>query len=87
MKTLLIAVGLTAAAATLATPAHAVYLRDCLRGAPCRGSTLRPRDTMLRARDTMVHRPTMLRARDTMIHRPTMLRARDTTTRLTQSLG
>jgi hypothetical protein len=54
-----------------------------------RGSTLRPRDTTLRARDTMVHRPTMLRARDTMIHRPTMLRARDTTTttRSTQSLG
>jgi hypothetical protein len=37
MKTLLIALGLTAAAATLATPAHAVYLRDCLRGAPCPG--------------------------------------------------
>jgi hypothetical protein len=36
MKTLLIALGLTAAAA-LATPAHAVYLRDCLRGAPCPG--------------------------------------------------
>ena len=45
-----------------------------------RGSTLSPRDTMLRASDTMVHRPTMLRASDTMIHRPTMLRARDTTT-------
>ena len=31
----------------------------------------------------------MLRARDTMVHRPTMLRARDTTTttRSTQSLG
>jgi hypothetical protein len=37
MKTLLIALGLTAAAATLATPAHAVYLRDCLRGALCPG--------------------------------------------------
>jgi len=37
MKTLLIALGLTAAVATLATPAHAVYLRDCLRGAPCPG--------------------------------------------------
>jgi hypothetical protein len=37
MKTLLIALGLTAAAATLATPAQAVYLRDCLRGAPCPG--------------------------------------------------
>jgi len=37
MKTLLIALGLTAAAATLATPAHAYYLRDCLRGAPCPG--------------------------------------------------
>jgi hypothetical protein len=37
MKTLLIALGLTAAAATLATPAHAVYLSDCLRGAPCPG--------------------------------------------------
>ena len=37
MKTLLIALGLTAAAATLATPAHAVYLEDCLRGAPCPG--------------------------------------------------
>jgi hypothetical protein len=47
-----------------------------------RGSTLSPPDTMLRARDTMVHRPTMLRARDTMVHR-----ARDTTTRSTQSLG
>jgi hypothetical protein len=34
MKKLLIALGLTAA---LATPAHAVYLRDCLRGAPCPG--------------------------------------------------
>ena len=37
MKTLLIALGLTVAAATLATPAHAYYLRDCLRGAPCPG--------------------------------------------------
>jgi len=37
MKTLLIALGLTAAAATLATPADAYYLRDCLRGAPCPG--------------------------------------------------
>jgi hypothetical protein len=37
MKTLLIALGLTAAAATLVTPAHAYYLRDCLRGAPCPG--------------------------------------------------
>ena len=37
MKTLLIALGLTAAAAPLATPAHAYYLRDCLRGAPCPG--------------------------------------------------
>ncbi len=37
MKMLLIGLGLTAAAATLATPAHAVYLRDCLRGAPCPG--------------------------------------------------
>src|SRR5215831_7996802 len=37
MKALLIALGLTAAAATLATPAHAVYSRDCLRGAPCPG--------------------------------------------------
>jgi hypothetical protein len=37
MKTLLIALGLTAAAATLVTPAHAVYLEDCLRGAPCPG--------------------------------------------------
>jgi hypothetical protein len=37
MKTLLIALGLTAAAAMLATPAHAYYLRDCLRGAPCPG--------------------------------------------------
>jgi hypothetical protein len=37
MKTLLIALGLTAAVATLATPAHAYYLRDCLRGAPCPG--------------------------------------------------
>jgi hypothetical protein len=34
MKKLLIAFGLTAA---LATPAHAYYLRDCLRGAPCPG--------------------------------------------------
>ena len=34
MKKLLIALGLTAA---LATPAHAYYLRDCLRGAPCPG--------------------------------------------------
>ena len=37
MKTLLIALGFIAAAATLATPAHAYYLRDCLRGAPCPG--------------------------------------------------
>ncbi len=37
MKTLLTALALTAAAATLATPAHAYYLRDCLRGAPCPG--------------------------------------------------
>jgi hypothetical protein len=37
MKTLLIALGLTGAAATLATPADAYYLRDCLRGAPCPG--------------------------------------------------
>ena len=40
MKMLLIALGFTAAAATLATlatPAHAYYLRDCLRGAPCPG--------------------------------------------------
>src|SRR5260370_6665662 len=37
MKTLLIALGLTAAAAPLATPAHAYYLRDCLSGAPCPG--------------------------------------------------
>ena len=37
MKTLLIALGLTAAAATLATPAHAYYLREGLRGAPCPG--------------------------------------------------
>ena len=37
MKTLLIALGLTAAVATLATPAQAYYLRDCLRGAPCPG--------------------------------------------------
>ena len=37
MKTLLSALGFTAAAATLATPAHAYYLRDCLRGAPCPG--------------------------------------------------
>jgi len=41
MKTLLIALGLTAAAATLATPAHAVYLEDCLRGAPCPGFNAR----------------------------------------------
>jgi hypothetical protein len=37
MKTLLIALCLTAAAATMAMPAHAYYLRDCLRGAPCPG--------------------------------------------------
>ena len=37
MKTLLIALGLTAAAAPLATPADAYYLRDCLAGAPCPG--------------------------------------------------
>ena len=37
MKTLLIALGFAAAAATLATPAHAYYLRDCLAGAPCPG--------------------------------------------------
>jgi hypothetical protein len=41
---------------------------------------LRPRDTTLRPRDTMVHRPTTLRRGDTIVHRPTMLRARDTTT-------
>jgi len=37
MKTLLIALGLTAVAVTLVMPAHAYYLRDCLRGAPCPG--------------------------------------------------
>jgi hypothetical protein len=37
MKTLLIALGLAAAAVTLGTPADAYYLRDCLRGAPCPG--------------------------------------------------
>jgi hypothetical protein len=37
MKTLLIALGLTAAVSPMATPAHAYYLRDCLRGAPCPG--------------------------------------------------
>ena len=42
MKTLLIALGFTAAAATLATPAHAYYLRDCLRGAPCPGFNVPP---------------------------------------------
>jgi hypothetical protein len=41
MKTVLIALGLAAAAATLVTPAHAYYLRDCLRGAPCPGFNAR----------------------------------------------
>src|SRR5262249_4541958 len=36
MKKLLIGVSLVAALATT-TPAHAYYLRDCLRGAPCPG--------------------------------------------------
>jgi hypothetical protein len=45
-----------------------------------RGSTLRPRDTLLRASDTMSHPPTMLRGRDTMIDPPTMLRPGDPTT-------
>src|SRR5262245_52614606 len=44
-----------------------------------RGSTLSPRDTMVRPGDTMVHRPTMLRPRDTMVRRPTMVRPGDTT--------
>jgi hypothetical protein len=37
MKALLIALDLSAVAGTLPTPAHAYYLRDCLRGAPCPG--------------------------------------------------
>jgi hypothetical protein len=37
MKTLLIALGLSAVVVMLGTPAHAYYLRDCLRGAPCPG--------------------------------------------------
>ncbi len=37
MKTILIALGATAVAATLSAPAHAYYLRDCLAGAPCPG--------------------------------------------------
>ena len=51
------------------------------------GSTLRPRDTMLRASVIMIHPPTMLHASDTMIDPPTMLRAGvpTTTTKLNQS--
>src|SRR5262245_48966704 len=55
-----------------------------------RGFTLRPRDTMFRPRDTMVHRPTMPRPRDTTFRRgDTMVRHQPTTTktRSTQSLG
>ena len=37
MKTLLIALALSSVGAMLAPPAHAYYLRDCLRGAPCPG--------------------------------------------------
>ena len=48
-----------------------------------RGSTLRPRDTMLRGSVIMIHPPTMLRARDTMIGPRTMLRAGDTATTTT----
>ena len=51
-----------------------------------RGSTLRPRDTLLRASETMSHPPTMLRGRDTMIDPPTMLRAGVPTTTTTTEL-
>jgi len=42
---------------------------------------VRPRDTMVRRGDTMVHRPTMVRRSDTMVHRPTMVRRGDTMVR------
>src|SRR6266496_2532358 len=84
MKTLLIALGLTAAAATLATPAHAYYLRDCLRGAPCPGFYAQsPRYYVPPRRyygPSPYYAPRPRYSRDTMVHRPTMLRARDTTT-------
>ena len=52
MKTLLIALGLTAVAVTLVMPAHAYYLRDCLRGAPCPGfNAPSPRYSAPRQRD------------------------------------
>jgi hypothetical protein len=73
MKTLLIALGLTAAAATLATPAHAVYLRDCLRGAPCPGFYAQsPR--YYAPSPTMVHGETTLRRAPTMVHGDTTVR-------------
>jgi len=81
MKTLLIALGLSAAAATLPTPAHAYYLRDCLRGAPCPGFNVPSPDPTFRPGDTMVHRPTMLHPRDTTFRRgDTMVRHQPTTT-------
>ncbi len=60
MKKLLIALGLTAA---LATPAHAYYLRDCLRGAPCPGFNVpSPRSyapaPSVRRDDMVRHQPT-----------------------------
>jgi hypothetical protein len=74
-----IALGLSAVAATLATPAHAYYL-DCLRGAPCPGfNAPSPRYYVPPPRYSEPT-PTMLRADDTMVHRPTILRASDTTT-------
>jgi len=52
MKTLLIALGLTAVAVTQVMPAHAYYLRDCLRGAPCPGfNAPSPRYSAPRQRD------------------------------------
>ena len=86
MKTLLIALGLTAVAVTLVMPAHAYYLRDCLRGAPCPGFNAPSPRYLLRASDTMSHPPTMLRGRDTMIDPPTMLRAGVPTTTTTTEL-
>jgi hypothetical protein len=67
MNKVLIGVSLLAALATT-TPAHAYYLRDCLRGAPCPGFYGRP--TMAR-RPTTVRRPTMVRPGDTMVHQAT----------------
>ena len=87
MKTLLIALGLAAAAVTLGTPAHAYYLRDCLAGAPCPGfnaPSARYNAPRQRYYDPSPYYAPRQRS---MIDPPTMLRAGvlTTTTKLNQS--